>query len=257
MNNFQKTVYGLIVILFSSIIIGSTFFLPDYETVEIKDLELTTDAVQPEYDLGQSIIFNVYLTNNHPNRVKVPLPEHLTYYQVRLNHMGSVVCGLKEIEEGNQTVIIEPYTDHYLATFTYGPQRRIGQFELHIECENLEIIRYVKINEDSLTGVSVNSTGISLFLDTSDDPDNPTILIKARNANPYPVSLPVFYELEIHYGSPDSDSLTVVMIDWAISSWAIPENSTITLYDTNAYASEKRTPIYYTLYGKTLRYPPD
>ncbi len=174
MNNTIKTVYGLIIILFSSIIISSTFFQPDYEIVKIKDLELTVDEIQPEYNLGQSIIFNVYLTNNHPYKVKVTLPEHLTHYQVPVNHMGSVVCGIKEIEGGNQTVIIESYTDQYLLTLSYGPQRRIGNFEIHIGCERLEKVIYVNITEPP-TGVSVNSTGVSSFSDDIDGLNNSDI----------------------------------------------------------------------------------
>jgi hypothetical protein len=105
--------------------------------------------------------------------------------------------------------------------------------------------------------ISVNSTGISLFVDSSNDLDNQTILIKTRNYNLYPVNLPVFYELEIHHGSLDNETKTMVHIDWIISSWTIPANSSITLYDTNIDASEIRKPIYFTLYRKTLRYPPD
>ncbi|TFH15110.1 hypothetical protein E4H04_08995 [Candidatus Bathyarchaeota archaeon] len=147
MNNFQKTVYGLIIVLFLSIIIGSTFFLLDYKTVEIKDLELTVDEIQPEYNLGQSIMFNVYLTNNHPYKVQVTLPEYLTHYQVSVNWIKSVAGAIKLIEAGNQTVIIEPYTDQYLATLTYGPQRRTGIFELHIECEELSKILIVNVTD--------------------------------------------------------------------------------------------------------------
>lgn len=128
-----------------------------------------------EYNLGQSIIFNIYLTNNHPYKVKVTLPRaHLTHYQVSMNHMGSVV-EIKEIEDVNQTVIIDQYTDHYLAIFTYGPQRRIGRFEIHVGYEKLQIIIYVKINETSPTDVSVNSTGALSFLDDNNDAINSDI----------------------------------------------------------------------------------
>ena len=47
MDNLIKAVYGLIVVLFVSIIIGQNVLQPSYETVEIRDLELTLDTVQP------------------------------------------------------------------------------------------------------------------------------------------------------------------------------------------------------------------
>lgn len=252
MNNFQKTVYGLIIVLFSSIIIGSIFFLPDYETVKLKDLELTTDSIQPEYKVGDTITFNAYLTNDNPYKVKVTLPEFLTHCQAFVPNFG-VAVGMKQIENGNQPIIIEPYTDYYLATFSYH-QRRVGKFEIQIGCERLEKHIYFNVT-DSPTGVSIPS-GVSLFLDSSTDVNNPTIMINARNDNPYPVNLPVFYEL-IHYDSLNNRTRSIVHIPWMISSWAIPENSTITLYDTNVKASETGTPVYFTLYDKTLRYPSD
>ena len=253
MNNFQKTVYGLVLVLFSSIIIGSSFFLPEYETVKLIDLELTTDSIQPEYKVGENITFSTYLTNNHPYKVKVTLPEYLTHCQTFTPNFG-VVVGMNHLEEGNQSIIIEPYTDYYLATFSY-PQRRVGDFEIQIGCERLEKHIYFKVT-DSPTGVSIPS-GVSLFVDSSTDVNNPTIIINAHNDNLYPVSLPVFYDLAIHHGSLDNETKTIVHIDWMISSWAIPENSTITLYDTNVKASETGTPIYFTLYDKTLIYSPD
>ena len=147
MNNIQKIIYGLIIILFSSIIISSTFFLPDYETVEVKDLILITDSIQSEYNVGQIIRFNVYLANEHPYKVQVTLPDHLIHYQVPVNHNWSIIAGFKELENMNQTITIEPYTEQYLATMSYGPQMRTGIFELHIEYEELSKILIVNVTD--------------------------------------------------------------------------------------------------------------
>ena len=54
MNNLLKTIYGLIVILFLSIIISSTILHPDYETVEANGLELSVDNIQSEYKIGEN-----------------------------------------------------------------------------------------------------------------------------------------------------------------------------------------------------------
>jgi hypothetical protein len=59
------------------------------------------------------------------------------------------------------------------------------------------------------------------------------------------------------HGSLESELFIVEHIFWDVSHWDIPAYSTKTIYNTDAYASDTRTPIYYTLYGQTLRYPPE
>ena len=50
---------------------------------------------------------------------------------------------------------------------------------------------------------------------------------------------------------------TIVFIDWVVHSFEIPAHSTLTIFDTNSFSSPNRTTIYFTLYGITLRYPPE
>lgn len=116
---------------------------------------------------------------------------------------------------------------------------------------------YYATTEYDPVQVSANSTGITLFLEASEDPDNPTILIRVRNDNLYPVRIPVFSPLSKNIGSPDSELKVTEFISWGVSYWDIPAYSSKTIHNTDAYASDNRTPIYYTLYGQTLRYPPE
>jgi hypothetical protein len=111
------------------------------------------------------------------------------------------------------------------------------------------------IEEYSPREVSINSTGITLFLEGSGDVDRPTILIRVRNDNPYPVRFPVFDELTKNYGSPDSVIKITIYLSGFPSFFEVPSFSTITIYDTDSQASDN-TPIYFKLYGLTLRYPP-
>ena len=137
---------------------------PDYETVEANGLELSVDNIQSEYKIGENTVYNVYLTNNHPYKVKVTLPAHLIHYQVPINWMGSVVSALKQVEEGNKTVTIDPYSDYYLTTLGM-PQLRTGRFEIHIEYEKLEKVIYVNITDareyDEIIVFEVNSTKLT------------------------------------------------------------------------------------------------
>ena len=154
---------------------------------------------------------------------------------------------------------IMPYGEKTVKTVRYTPTYE-GEITVNVEysgfkSESRELNQ--TIGKYSPVGVSVNSTGIALYLEDSDDAQNPTILIRVRNDNPYPVRFPVFYELTKNYGTPDSDMKTVVFIEWVIHSFEIPAFSTLTIFDTNSFASPNRTTIYFTLYGITLRYPPE
>jgi hypothetical protein len=184
MNNSMKTVYGLIVVLFLSIIVGSTFLRPDYETVEVKDLELTVDTIQSDYEVGQVIIFNVYLTNNHPYKVRVTLPDQLSNYQAPVNWMGSVSSALKQIEDRNKTIILDPYSDYYLATLG-GTQLRTGRFEIHIRCEELEKVIYVNITDTSIPDYIER---LDIWIPTNFNTVNYTGLPEGEDVRIYPES---------------------------------------------------------------------
>ena len=136
MDNLIKAVYGLIFVLFVSIIIGQNVLQPSYETVEIRDLELTLDTVQPIYKIGQNVLFNAYLTNNHPYRVKVTLPDHLSYNQMPVDWQWGVAMALQPIIDRNQTVIINSESNYYLATISI-PQMRVGSFKISVGCDKL------------------------------------------------------------------------------------------------------------------------
>jgi len=154
---------------------------------------------------------------------------------------------------------IMPFGEKTVKTVRYTPTYE-GEIKVDVEyngfkSESRELNQ--TIGKYSPVGVSVNSTGITLYLEDSDDAENPTILIRVRNDNPYPVRFPVFYQLTKNYGTSDSDMKTVVFIEWVVPSFEIPAYSTQTIFDTNSFASPNRTTIYFTLYGKTLRYPPE
>lgn len=218
MNNFQKTVYGLIIVLFSSIIIGSYVYLPDYKDVQIQDLELTTDTVQAEYKLGQMITFNAYLRNNHPYKVQVTLPDNLTFYQVPLNHRGSIVVGWREVEDKNQAIIIEPYNEHYLTTLIYGPQRRVGCFELHIGYQGLDETIVVNITSDE-SKARYYTEGLDIWVPSS-------FLVVNYTGLPEDEDIRIYPEHSIIYG----DSFRIVFennrnqslywgADWRAEKW--------------------------------------
>jgi len=136
MSNTMKIVYGSIIALLVLIIATSAINAPDYRTVKIKELELTLTSNKTEYTIGETAIINVYLTNNHPYKIQVTLPDHLIQNQVFVNHIGPEVVGLALIEDRNQTITINPYTDHYLATLT-RPQNRVGYYRVQVGLETL------------------------------------------------------------------------------------------------------------------------
>ena len=152
---------------------------------------------------------------------------------------------------------IMPYGEKTVKTVRYTPTYE-GEITVDVEyngfkSESRELNQ--TIEEYSPIGATVDSTGITLYLENSDDTENPTILIRVRNDNPYPVRFPVFSVLTTNYGTPNSEMKTVVFIEWVVLSFEIPAYSSLTIYDTDSFASPNRTPIYFTLYGKTLKYP--
>ncbi len=155
---------------------------------------------------------------------------------------------------------IAPYGEKVVKTAIYVPKYE-GEVIVNAELRSIAKVSTsylgISITDYEPIWVTVNSTGITLLLEPSEDPDNPTILIRVRNDNPYPVRIPVFSEMEKQYGSLESELKYSVQIFWGIPYWDIPAYSTKTLLNTDAYASDTRTPIYYTLYGQTLRYPPE
>jgi len=155
---------------------------------------------------------------------------------------------------------IAPYREKVVKTVIYVPKYE-GEVIVNAELWSIAKVSTshlgISITEYEPIWVTVNSTGVTLLLEPSEDPDNPTILIRVKNDNPYPVRIPTFSPLEIKHGSLDSEIYYMIFINWVYPHWDIPAYSTKTIYNTDAYASDTRTPIYYTLYGQTLRYPPE
>lgn len=105
--------------------------------------------------------------------------------------------------------------------------------------------------------VSVNSNGITMFADLDDTIDPPKVALFVRNENMYPVRLPVFDKLIMHYGSINSTIASDIVFDWMISHFDIPAMSTERIYSTMTQYATEETPVFYTLYGITVRYPPE
>ncbi len=152
-----KTFYGATIILLLLITLTAAINTPDYQTVKIKELELTLTSNKTEYKTGETAIINVYLTNNHPYKIQVTLPDHLTHNQVFLNHMGPEVVGIALIEDRNQTIIIEPYSAYYLATLT-RPQRRVGYYRVQVGLENLHQSIIINVTGSQTDPPTLNTT---------------------------------------------------------------------------------------------------
>ena len=155
---------------------------------------------------------------------------------------------------------IMPKGEKTVKTVRYTPMHE-GEAMLDVEyngfSKSLSQNLSQTIGKYSPVEVTVNSTGITLYLEKSADSDNPTILIKLRNDNPYPIRIKPFSHIEIANDSLDSGLKRVAAVDFFVPFWDIPAFSSRTIYNTDAYASPDRSLIYFTLYGQTLRYPPE
>ncbi len=105
--------------------------------------------------------------------------------------------------------------------------------------------------------VSGNSTGIALFADMDNTIVPPKVALFVRNNNMYPVRLPVFDELIVHYGSVNSTTSSGIMIEWVVSHFDVPAMSTDRIFTTFSFMATEENPIYYSLYGTTVKYPPE
>lgn len=133
---------------------------------------------------------------------------------------------------------------------------RIGVHAFIGSTRSYNISTNILVTEFKPVWVSVNSTGITLYADLDKEIDPPKVSLYVRNDNTYPVRLPVFDKLVYRYGSPDSNSSVGVYLDWVISHFDIPAMSEEKIFTTINTIATEETPIYYTLYGITVRYPP-
>ena len=98
MNSFQKTVYGLILVLFISIIVSSALYAPEYKVVDIAELELRLNTDKQEYFIGDSINCSVYLVNNYPYKVRTLPQDKVIFYQQPKDFKGSIHPQIKYVD---------------------------------------------------------------------------------------------------------------------------------------------------------------
>jgi hypothetical protein len=153
---------------------------------------------------------------------------------------------------------ISPNGDKIVKTVRYTPMHE-GEVLITAELTSFTKVSAsntsIKITEYNPLLVNVNSTGVTLFAGPSQD-QYPNIVIQIRNDNPYPVHIPVFSSITRWTGSPESNTKTVIFIEWVNQYWDIPSYSTKTIWDTGTSAKTIPKPTYFRLYGKTLVYPP-
>jgi hypothetical protein len=236
-------------------------------------LDVTSDKAS--YNAGEVVELNCTITN------PLPVPVYYRGYRMITTEMsyqnGSNVQrtqltishawaqeAAEEARAASGEIVdsgfIMPYGEKVVKTVLYTPMRE-GEVKVAVIyngfSKSISREQQLTIDKYNPREATVNSTGITLFLEKSEDADNPTILIRVRNDNPYPVIIPIFSEMETRHGSMDTKMVYSAQIFWGVSHWTIPAYSTKTVLNTNAYASDTRTPIYFTVYGHTLRYPPE
>ncbi|MCW4014137.1 MAG: hypothetical protein NWF07_14280 [Candidatus Bathyarchaeota archaeon] len=186
MPSLMKIVYGSIVALLVLIIATSAINAPDYETAQIKELELTLTSSKTDYTVGESAIVNIYLTNNHPYKVQVTIPNNITHNQVTVNHFGSEVVGITPVNGRDQTIIIESYDSHYLTTLNYT-QRRTGRFKIQVRCDNLNQILILNVTSPD-SSINYYTEGLKFWIPTALETVNYTGLPAGENVKIYPES---------------------------------------------------------------------
>jgi hypothetical protein len=103
--------------------------------------------------------------------------------------------------------------------------------------------------------VNIDSPGITLFADVNKTAYPPEFGLFVRNENMYPIRLPIYDALEYTW-SENSTSKTIIYIEWVVSHFDIPAMSTESIYQPFSFMGTEECPIYFTLYGRTVRYPP-
>ena len=234
-----------------------TVSVTGYKEVTLNSTGISLDVVTNQTTIkeGDLVTFYLIIRNDNPYPVKVPVYEKFARSMV-------------PIEKQTHSIMIDWVwryfkvdANSYTTTWTDRHSMRAPGFSLFYMVDGCRADIQLEVTKEETrifdpVWVGVNSEGISLFLEPSEG-DNPTILIKVRNDNSYPVRIKPFSELEIAKDSPDSELKRSAQVDYFTPFWDIPAYSTKTIYNTDAYASPNRSPIYFTLYGKTLRYPPE
>lgn len=150
---------------------------------------------------------------------------------------------------------IAPHSEKIVKTTRYLPEHT-DMIQVMAECTDItgtdSANLSLEITEYKPVWIDVNSSSISLFLDETEEK---RIAVIVNNSNPYPVRIPVCSPVITHFGSPDSELKLVEYIDWMSAHWDIPAYSTKQIHQTMSHATVD-TPVYITIYGITLRYPP-
>lgn len=254
--------YGLVVVLL--LVIGFGYInLDNYCTFNVS-------SEQPSYGVGEVIEINC--TINNPLPIPVYYRGH-TLIEVTAEYSnGSSVqrfyFSIKEIaaEDAAEAAriasgevygrgFIAPYGDKNVRTTRYLPEH-IDMIQVIAECTDITGTKSddlsLEITEYQPVLIDVNSSGVSLFLDEKEEK---RIVVIVNNSNPYPVRIPTSSPVKTHFGTPDSELKLVEYIDWMSPHWDIPAYSTKLIHQTMAHATDD-TPVYITINGITLRYPP-
>ncbi|MCW4012898.1 MAG: hypothetical protein NWF07_07890 [Candidatus Bathyarchaeota archaeon] len=255
--------YGLVIVLL--LVVGFGYINLDNYCV------FNVSSDKPSYSVGEVIEINC--TINNPLPIPVYYRGHTLIEVTAEYNNGSSVqrfyFSIKEIaaEDAAEAARIasgEVYGRGFIAshgekrvrTTRYLP-KYIGMIQVMAECTDITGMDSanlsLEITEYQPVWVDVNSSGISLFLDENEEN---RIIVLVNNSNAYPVRIPVYSPVITHFGSPDSELRLVEYIDWVNPYWDILAYSAKQIHRTMSHTGTVDTPVYVTIYGITLRYPP-
>ena len=146
MNNFQKTVYGLIVILFVSIIVTSVFFTPDQSIIDFSENRRIYDAD----DYFIEVINKEVFTENETALFKVS--NNSTMDGLATN----VGWQIEKSIEGQWTTVLEP-EPYYVGNMYVFPAG--GSYTRSIKLVGLKsgdyrLMEPIRVNETRITAIS-------------------------------------------------------------------------------------------------------
>lgn len=235
--------------------IKKTVEVTGFKEVTLHSEGISLDLITNQTSLKKGDRLNVFLIvrNDNPYPVKIPVITGYTRSTIpitdnRSNIQVSCISSHYEIEANSYEITWHDI--NYVRPPGLSLFFRVDGIHVDIQLEVTD--ERVQIFDPIWVGVK--SEGMSMFLEPSIG-EKPTILIQLRNDNSYPVRIKPFSKIRINNKSLNSSMYIEAQVGFYIPFWDIPAHSTKTIYNTDAYASETRTPIFYTLYNQTLRYP--
>jgi len=254
--------YGLVVVLL--LVIGFGYInLDHYCTFNVS-------SDKPSYGVGEVIEINCTINNPLPipvyyrgHTVIEVTSEYSNGSSVRRFYFSGYEIAAENAAEAARIAsgkapgrgFIAPYGEKIVRTVRYLPEYT-GMIQVVAECTDItgtEIANLsLEITEYKPVWVNVNSSGVTFFLDENEEK---RIAVIVNNNNPYPVRIPTSSPITTHFGTPDSELKLVEYIDWMSPHWEIPAYSTKQIHQTMSHATDD-TPVYITINGITLRYPP-